>query len=168
MLTALSLLLFAIAVPEREIALGLWRRWLGAEVGNRSIKVAVLIVHELWWLSWATQPLARWFAQGPLQALAGVAFMVAWCTALAVWFVYRHNNGGPEGTGGPARYGWAGYGYLWAWPLREHIGAWQVAGWRLVKPCGWTEVAEIYLGAMTGRLTGLALVGFKLLALALA
>ncbi len=155
----IDLFALALVVIEREFFLGLWRRWLGSHGGHRWEKISWLVGHELLWLSWAFKPWIPWFVQSPWRTWAVIAFHAVWCTGIAIWFVYRHNNGGPEGRGGPRRYGWCGYGYPWAYPVREHIPEIRLPGGLRVEPCGWTSVGEIFLGAATGRLTALALAG---------
>lgn len=168
---ALSMLLLVLIQPEREFALALYRRWQGADTGHRWIKVTALCIHEaLWWL-WAVSPLLpgwpwTWTVPGTSPAaLAALIGLPVYVAAICVWFVYRHNNGGPQGTLGPARYGWAGYGYPWFYPIRNYIGEWKLLGWPIVKPTYWTEVAELFLGAVTGRLTALALAGVHVAAM---
>lgn len=157
------LLLLAIAVPEREIALGLWRRWLGSHGGHRWVKVSVLVIHETLWWHWAIMPVipvdlwASPWQTWPLSTLVALALLPVYVAGVCLWFVWGHNNGGEAGTGGPERYGWAGYGYLWSYPFAALIPEIKLGGWSLVKPGAWTSVGEICLGRVTGRITALGL-----------
>ncbi|MGE4526834.1 MAG: hypothetical protein AB7D00_00580 [Rhodospirillaceae bacterium] len=149
------------------VALALWRRWLGGMGGNfpRSLKVAALCsfiggqyVAAAWpWLfprAWAIDAALPWayFA----AALAWAA-LPAGLVGLCVWFVNDHDNGGPQGSGGPARYGWAGYGYPIAWTLRGGIPEVRLGALVVVQAGAWTEVGELWLGGVTGLFLGGAL-----------
>lgn len=161
LIQAFALIVVALAVPEREAALALYRRWQGSHGGHRWIKVSILCLHEAAWAVWAMSPILSpilWtWPLVPPQIIA-LSFPAIYASAVAVWFTYKHNNGGAEGRGGPARYGWSGYGYLWAYPFRSLIPSVALGRWQLIDGEGWTCVGELFLGAMTGRLTAVFLI----------
>lgn len=142
--------------------LALWRRWLGGWGGDfpRSIKVAALCAFvgaqylaAVWpdlrpgaW-SLAAAGAAPWVYARAALAWAGLPVLLA---GVSIWFTNDHNNGGPEGREGPARYGLAGYGYPLAYPLRDLIPDIRLFGSTVVARTHWTEVAELWLGGVTG------------------
>lgn len=154
-----DLFALALVVIEREFFVGLWRRWLGSHGGHRWEKVTWLVGHELLWLAWVSKPWIPWFVQSPSRVAVVLAGHALWCAGVSIWLVYRHNNGGPEGRDGPRRYGWCGYGYPWAYRARAAIPEIRLPMGLRIEPGGWTSVAEVFLGAATGRLSGLVLAG---------
>lgn len=148
---------YTIVVADAA-SLALWRRWLGGWGGDfpRSIKVASLCA----WLG-AQYLGAVWpylfSGAADLATVAAWAGLPVFCAAVSMWFVTAHNNGGPEGTGGPERYGWAGYGYAIAYPFRDTIPGIRIFGSVAVPPGNWTSIGELWLGGLTGLGIGAAL-----------
>lgn len=149
--------------------LAFWRRWLGGMGGDfpRSIKITVLClfigpqyvyaVHPLLHLdSWSV---AAIFAAPMAYIAAAPAILVLplGLTALCLWFVVAHNNGGHEGLGGRARYGWAGAGFRDAWLRRDTIPERRIGGLVVVNARAWTEEGELSLGGRSGLIVGAAL-----------
>lgn len=121
--------MIAVWILLAGIAFGLWRRWLGGWGGqwSKPLKIAVLAVLTV----------AAWWPLPPVSAV--MPFGV-----LCVWFLVESNNGG---GGHPIlRYGPAGLGYLLE-PYAVRIPA---LPWIGVAAGAWTEVAELWLGFVTG------------------
>jgi hypothetical protein len=166
---AAAVLLAFLLVALDAFALALWRRWLGGWGGDfpRSIKVTALClflgaqyVAAVWpdlfpgaWSLPAAQA-APWAYARVALAWAGLPVVLA---GVCLWFVSHHNNGGPQGTGGPERYGLAGYGYPIAYPFRALIPDVRIFGSVAIRATTWTAFGELWLGGVTGIFVGLAL-----------
>jgi hypothetical protein len=61
---------------------------------------------------------------------------------------------GEAGQEGPQRYGWAGEGYPCAYARQETIPEIKLFGLTVVSRGAWTEVAELWLGGVTGAFIG--------------
>lgn len=111
------------------VAFGLWRRWLGGWGGKQPRAPKVIMLAALTVAAWWPLPLLS----------AAVVFGV-----LCIWFLVESNNGG---AGRPIlRYGPAGLGYLLE-PWRSRVPA---LPWIGVNATAYTEVAELWLGFVTG------------------
>ncbi len=149
---ALTLLLILWRVAEAAVVLALWRRWLGGLGGDfpRSVKIAALCLYLIGLIARAA---GVWPWRWDWAALLIVA---VGCALVCLWFLVAHNNGGAEGKDGPQRYGWAGEGYPWAWQRRDTIPEVKLLGLAVVSRGAWTEVAELWLGGVSGAFIGAA------------
>jgi hypothetical protein len=165
---AAALLALGIALLN-GFALALWRRWLGGWGGDfpRSVKIAALCgflgaqyVGAAWPLLFPgalTIPAALALPWAYASAALAWACLPVFLAGACIWFVNDHNNGGPEGQGGAERYGFAGYGYPIAYPIRAFIPEIRVLGGVAVKPGAWTEFGELWLGGVSGLGVGVPL-----------
>lgn len=119
----------ALHIALVAVAFALWRRWLGGWGGNISKPLKIAVLALLTVAAWWPLPLAS----------APVPFGL-----LCLWFLVEGNNGG---NGHPIRrYGPAGLGYL----LEPYSARIPAMPWIGVSAGAWTEVAELWLGFVTG------------------
>ncbi|SBW09117.1 membrane hypothetical protein [uncultured Alphaproteobacteria bacterium] len=165
---AAALLAIGVALLD-GLALAFWRRWLGGWGGDfpRSVKILALCTFlgaQYLGAAWPLLFPGTWTIPAALAApWAYTAAALAWVglpvflTGVCLWFVTNHNNGGPQGTGGPERYGWAGLGYPIAYPFRDLIPDVRIFGSVAIRATTWTAFGELWLGAVTGLAIGVPL-----------